>query len=240
MKHDAGDRRSDLNGGPSEDEVLDYLSRHPDFLQRHPQLLSLLAAPSRPQGEGVADMQAFMIERLRDQLDEMRGCAEGLIATTRDSMASLSRIHRAALAVLAAEGLEQVAEMLGHDLPQLLDVDMVSLAVEVGERAIPELAVPGLKLLPVGAVDRIMGLPGRSVLLLPDGGGDGDVFGEAAATVASAAFVRLAPCSRAPVGLLALGSREEGSFHAGQGSELLCFLARIVERTLGRWLENGE
>ena len=51
------------------------------------------------------------------------------------------------------------------------------------------------------------------------------------------ALLRLRPSARAPTGLLALGSRVEGRFDPGQGTELLSFLARILELCIRTWLE---
>ena len=42
-----------------------------------------------------------------------------------------------------------------------------------------------------------------------------------------------------PVGILALGARERGAFHPGQGSDLVNFLARVAELSLRRWLPRG-
>lgn len=38
-----------------------------------------------------------------------------------------------------------------------------------------------------------------------------------------------------PEGVLALGTRTEGTFHPQQGTELLSFLARVVEHAVRRW-----
>ena len=65
---------------------------------------------------------------------------------------------------------------------------------------------------------------------------DGVVFGEAAGLVESAAFGRLHLGSGIPNGLLALGSRERGAFHSGQGTDLLIFLTRVLELTLHKWI----
>ena len=39
-----------------------------------------------------------------------------------------------------------------------------------------------------------------------------------------------------PVGLLGFGCRRDGAFHPGQGTELLRFLAKIVEVCVARLL----
>jgi uncharacterized protein YigA (DUF484 family) len=39
------------------------------------------------------------------------------------------------------------------------------------------------------------------------------------------------------MGLLCIGTRKPEKFHPGQGTELLSFLARVLETTLGAWLD---
>ena len=46
-------------------QVAEYLRRHPQFLIRHPDLLDYQIPPARNKGEGIIDLQQFMVERLR-------------------------------------------------------------------------------------------------------------------------------------------------------------------------------
>ncbi|MDP6342143.1 MAG: DUF484 family protein, partial [Alphaproteobacteria bacterium] len=87
-----------------------------------------------------------------------------------------------------------------------------------------------------GAVDALMG-EGTAVHLDGDSAGDRRVFGPAAGLVRSQALVRLSASPGAPPGLLALGSRDGARFQPGQGTELLGFLARLLERLLQAWLD---
>ncbi len=219
----------------SEAQVLAYLRAHPDFLIRHPDIAVRLAPPARVKGDGVADLQQFMIERLRHDLDEMRGCAEHLISTTRSNMSIQSRTHQAALAALSARDMAEMVQVLG-DLPALLDVEVVALAFEAAAGVIPDLSVAGIQRLPAGFVDRALDGAGREVALRASSPGAPEVFGAGAGLVRSYALVRLEPGERRPAGLLGLGGRQERSFHAGQGTELLVFLARVVQHAVARWV----
>jgi len=67
--------------------------------------------------------------------------------------------------------------------------------------------------------------------------GDRQVFGPSAGLVRSQALIRLAPSKGSPPGLLALGCRDGGKFHSGQGTELLQFLCRLLERLFRTWLD---
>ena len=67
--------------------------------------------------------------------------------------------------------------------------------------------------------------------------GDATIFGAGAGLVSSDALLRLNIAPNAPRALLAFGSRQPDQFHAGQGTELLNFLARVLESCFRSWLE---
>ena len=61
--------------------------------------------------------------------------------------------------------------------------------------------------------------------------------GAAAGLVRSDALIRLDIAEAAPPTLIAFGSRQPDHFHPGQGTELLNFLARVLEITIRAWLD---
>src|SRR5438874_13369605 len=134
-------------------DILAYLKQHPDFLERHPEALRLLRAPSREVGEGVFDFQHFMIERLRGELARVNLEHRTLIAASRGNLASQGRVHKAALAILAAPSFEQLLQIVTTDLAVLLDVDVVTIAVESSAAPAGRLALHGIHLLKAGAID---------------------------------------------------------------------------------------
>jgi uncharacterized protein YigA (DUF484 family) len=154
-------------------------------------------------------------------------------------MAFQSRTHDAVLAVLAADDIQALIEVVTDDLPVLLDVDMAVIGFEPTESSevAKEVANSDIGRLDDGEVDRLIGV-GREVALIRDMTDDGTVFAGGAGLVRSAALARLRPGAAVPTGLLALGLRREGAFHPGQGTELLRFLARVVERCLRRLLDD--
>ncbi len=215
-------------------QVVDYLKRHPTFLLRHPELLENQAAPGRARGEAVVDLQQFMVERLRRDLTRLRGLQDEMVSNSRDNLSTQDRIHKAALALLSAESFEQLIEIVTTDLAVLLDVDAAALCVEATAEDAPR-SVEGVQVLPSGLVDHLLGA-GREVLLRDESEGDRAVFGPAAGLVRSDALIRLQIGHNVPVGLLAFGTRHPGYFNAGQGTELLTFLARVLEHCLRQWL----
>ncbi len=218
----------------TEDQVNDFLSNNPDFLARNPDILKTMMAPSRWSGDGVADMQQFMLEQLRGEIDNLRTCAQDVIETSRTNMSIQTRTHTAVLAMLSATGFDQLARVIAEDFPLLLDIDIAVIGFEPAD-------TPGTKpesdiikdFLP-GDVDRALG-PDQDVVLMRDVSDDLVIFGEGAGLVHSAAMARLRPGHRSPAGLLALGSRGS-AFYPGHGTELIGFVARVLERCIDRWL----
>ena len=221
---------------PSAAQVIAYLRRHPDFLYRHPELLDIQTPPTRHKEESVVDLQHFMVERLRQDVQKLRANQDEIIANSRDNLGTQERIHKAVLALLEADTFEEFIEIITGDLVLLLEVDVVCLCIERTEGYNRRPKLDGLELLEQGAVDRIMG-KGRLVLLRDDTVGDPEVFGGAAELVRSDALLRLKPSKAAPNALLAFGTRHPGYFHPGQGTELLNFLGRIIEFGIRSWLD---
>lgn len=216
-------------------DVVAYLRRHPDFLERHPEALSLLRGPTREIDDGVYDFQHFQIERLRRELARVNLEHRTLIAASRGNLASQSRVHKAAIAILAAPSFEQLIQIVTTDLAVLLDVDVVTIGVESAATPAGRLSVHGIHLLKAGTIDTLLGAE-RGVLLRIDAPGDALLFGSAAALVRSQALLRLGFGRGSPVGLLCIGTRQAGRFHPGLGTELLTFLARVIGITISQWL----
>jgi uncharacterized protein YigA (DUF484 family) len=219
-------------------EVLAYLRRHPDFLIEHPEILSSLAAPPQYRTNGIVDFQSFMLDRLRGDVDRLQAQHNDLIASARANLSSQSRIHAAVIAMLGATTLEHAIEIVTTDLALHLEVDAIVLAFEALDRVPGEANRTALKLLPKGTIDRTMA-GGRDIVLIADAPGDPLIFGGAATLVRSQALLRLQLRREAPLGMLAFGSRTVDKFHAGQGTELLSFLGRVVELSLRGWLDRA-
>jgi uncharacterized protein YigA (DUF484 family) len=216
-------------------QVIEYLRQHPDFLMRHASLLDTQLAPARHNGDRVLDLQHFMVERLRRDLARLRADQDDLLANSRDNLTTQERVHRAVLALLAAESFEHLIEAVTTDLAVWLDVDVATLCVEAADDTIPRARIEGVQVLAPGTIDEILA-PGREVVLRDDVEGDPEIFGEAAALVRSDALIRLDFGEEKPIGLLAFGTRHPGYFNPGQGTELLSFLARILEHCVRSWL----
>lgn len=238
----AGPPRPELPALPtrppvSEADIVAYLRQHPDFLIDHGELLEILTPPSRQRGERVVDMQQFMLQHQRAEIARLKNQQRTLVATSRANLASQSRVHAAVLALLAANSFEQLIQTVTTDLAVLLDADVVTIAVESTGAQRPRLTHQGVQILAPGTVDSVLGGSDRDVVLRGDAEGDPTFFGDGAGLVRSAALLRLQVSTAAPAGLLCIGMRRAGKFHGGQGTELLCFLARTLGITIAAWLD---
>jgi len=237
MAEDTGPIAGSLGDALTAEDIAAYLREHPDFLIQHPDLIPHLTPPSANRGEGVVDMQYFMLQKLRGDINRLHEQHQELIVTTRANLTNQSRVHAAVLLLLDAVSFEQLIQIITTDLAVLLDVDVAALAMEAQAPAvIPHLNPPGVMRLPAGTVGKILGR--RTTLLRADVRGLPDIYGGAADLVRSEALVRLDLGDGVLSGLLAFGSREPDMFHPGQATELLCFLARIVERGIREWLDR--
>jgi uncharacterized protein YigA (DUF484 family) len=198
------------------DSVLAYLQRHPDFLNEHPELIELLTPPEQKLGAGVLDMQKFMVTRLRGKLSELERANERLQAIGQDNLKAQTLVQAAALALLTARSFEAMIDIVVARLPGRTNL-------------------VGVRVIRPGAIDRMVGTGGE-VRLIADMPGSRTLFGEVAPRIRSMALARLGFGPGTPPGVLALGSAKTDGFAPGQGTELLAFLARIVELCIRRWL----
>jgi len=215
--------------------VVEYLRRHPDFLITHPELLRVLASPTRASGDGVVDMQTFMIERLRAEVERLIDHRSALVAAGRAAHASQTRVQDAVVAMMSARSLEHLLEIVTVDFLDLLRLDVVTLCVENGVDGKP-CAKPGVRCVEPGLFDAVMGDAGES-LFLADTPGDERLFGAGAGLARSAALLRIDLGANAPPCLLALGARAPGVFPARGDNALYAFLARALEHCLRLWLD---
>ncbi len=219
--------------------VAEYLRRHPDFLARNPALLEKIKVPGRDQGDGVVDLQRFMVERLRSELADLTATRDELVMNVRNNMATQNRTHEAIISLLAARSFENFVETVTTDLAIVLDLDVVALAVEQSDVEGHSQPPAGVRCLQTGTVNEVLG-PTQNILLRNDIDGDPLIFGAGAGLVRSDALIRLDISSEAPPALLALGSRQSDQFDPGQGTELLRFLAQVIEHTFRAWLSLPE
>jgi uncharacterized protein YigA (DUF484 family) len=224
--------------GPSAADVADFLARTPEFLAQNPHLLAALTPPDARGAGDVLDFQRFAMAKMQADLARIRGAHDEIVAAGRANLSAQGRVHAAALALLGARTLDHLVEVATVDLAVHLEVDAVVLGFEALEIAPRGARAEGLKLFAKGRLERWIP-PGRDAQLAGPVQADAALFGGAATLVRSQALLRLQPTREGPAGILALGARDPAKFQPGQGTELLGFLARVLEFAIRGWLERG-
>lgn len=212
---------------PDEASVALFLQENPDFFERHRDILLDMNSPKRYTGDGVVDMQSFLLDRRLNELDELRNYTLEFAESSRSNMIIQARIQAAVLALLRAEDFAQFIQIVETDLPVLLDIDIVSFCYEPSECSGTSTALAKVRKLPEGMIDRILG-EDLDVKLFSEVKDDGVIFRPGAGKVRTAAISRLRIGKNSPVGIMALGSRGN-EFHAGQETDLVTFLSRVFE-----------
>lgn len=219
------------------DQVKAFLAANPDILLRHPDMLTLIELPSRTGAGNILDLQGFMIKRLQSRVKTLKDIQADLIEASTANSLVRDRVHKATLKLLDARSFEHLIEYIGAPagLAADLDVAVVALCMETLSQTPPP-GLRGIKLAEEGSIQRLLG-EGRSYYLSTGIRANRQLYGHRAADLQSEAMVRLDISPVTPPGLLALGSTDPDQFHPDQSSDLLQYLAHIVERCIRLWLD---
>lgn len=213
------------------DSVLVYLKNNPDFLRHNPAAIDLLIPP-KANGDGIVDFRGYMIERLKADKESVLSTTQEIVETTRANMNNQKRIHTAVLRLLESQSFEDYIHTITMDLASFLDIDIVVLLVETD--TISHVQIPGIRLIPGGTVDNWM--QEKQVLLQDHISGIEAIYGGGATLVNSQLLLRIDVSMDTPPAILAFGSRNPQTFAEGQATDQILFLARVIERTMRKWL----
>ncbi|MBC6439045.1 MAG: DUF484 family protein [Rhodospirillales bacterium] len=219
----------------SAETVEAYLRDNPDFLNQRRGLLDALVPPSRAMGDNVQDLQAHMIQRLREEAVGIRAEQGELVARTRRERSLENRVHAGALAMIGGCDLDHLIEIVTSDLAILLGVDVVTLAVETECPGGEARVTCGVRCVVQGTVDQLMD-DDRDVIIRSPAHADETLFKGAATLVTSETLARFGGNNGLPPGVLALGSRHPEHFQPGDPVGLYRFLANVLDRCLRKKL----
>jgi uncharacterized protein YigA (DUF484 family) len=246
--HTEGSVSKQTKDTPTRQQVTDYLHKHPDFFKDHPELFEIMTPPEVDHGGNVIDLRHHMVDKLQTGIQSLKHKYEGLITSSRDNMSTLHQVHEAALALIRAPSLEQLLERIIMDLPALFGVDIVRLGLESDagefyESKFGEQNASGVAFLEQGLTNKALGKE-KSIVLVADTSkhfiyGFEQIFSDCSGIIESCALLRMSlPSSQRGV-MLAFGVRIKNHFHEGQGTEMLSFLAQIVEHRLDECLNES-
>lgn len=219
----------------TKNDLLDFLRENPNFLQENPDVLEALIPPKkRPKRGEPADFQAYMIERLKADKDEVMQTTREIVENSRANMNNQQRIHTAVLRLLEAQNFEDFIHSITMDLADILEVDIAVLVVEADGQNIPHIHTNGIRIIPEGTIDKWM--RGKSALLQDNIAGIEPIYGGGATLVKSQILLRVDISMNTPPAILAFGSRDPHMFFEGQATDQIVFLARVIERCFRTWL----
>lgn len=221
------------------DDVVAYLKAHPDFFTKHAELAGELGLTSAAQGPGVIDMQQAILKRLRAEIDRLKSERTEIIANSRQNQVVQNRIQAAVISIIQAPTFEKMIHVVTHELPELLDVDFITLAIEANADAPRKAPVRGIYVLSPGAIDDAIG-EDKQARLRSNVSGDEAFFGDVARFVQSDVLLRLRVSAGSPDGVMCFGSRNPEAFGPDMATELLFFLAKVLENTIRAWLDLPE
>lgn len=210
------------------DAVAEYLRRNPSFLVDNPDLVVILTPPDFRHGEDVIDMQRFMLNSLQKHIQSLTNREKKFLAIAEDRIAGLGRVQDCAMVLLKANTLGELARAIRSDIPELLHIETARLCLEKDETA------GGAQILAPDVADELIGRKNQ-VALLEESGDSRALVGMDKADVNSMALARLSAADGSPCGMLVLGAAEADGFNPRQGTDLLSFLARVIESCLRRW-----
>ncbi len=229
------------------EEVLDYLSQHPDFLQQHPHAIEWLNPPAHHTGKTVIDFQQYSIQHLQQCVQDAKHTYGQVVEVARDNYRMQAQVQQAVLQLVKTRTLEQLLECLCMEFVQTFNVDVIRLGLEsdmggLYESYYPENHYSGMVFIPVGA-SRELFQDSQKVSLVADSAQDIQwplkiFFHECGDLAVSAAYMRLHLPSTDRYAVLAFGTRQSARFQSGQGTGLLQFLSDIVAVRLDQCLDE--
>jgi uncharacterized protein YigA (DUF484 family) len=206
------------------EEVVTYLSLHPEFFQNHLDLLEKMQIP-HPSGSAVS-LISKQLEIFRVKHQEQESQLSALIEIARENDASFNRMHELTLAMLEANSVDQVVANLSDVLAECFLTDFVAVKIIANEAEMypspyfVERNAEGLKYFEkeLKSNQPKCGQPNFLQVQF--------LFGNVATEVRSSAIIPMVFTGLE--GMIAIGSRDENRFHPSMGTLFLTQISEII------------
>jgi len=203
-----------------------FLSDNPDFLREDDGLLGELGL--KIAAGNVVDFGPAVMARVHAAHQREATQRQQVEETARANFSAQAQTHGAVVDLLDSRNHSDLARRVDELAQNRFGLAAGVIALEA------EQPPAGWRMLVEGQVDMILGGQQRLARMgfAPTALG---LFGERSEAIKSMAMVRMALWEPSRQALLAFGSADELGFTEDMGTELVAFLARVVERTAERW-----
>ncbi len=219
-----------------DDALRAALRARPNLVLDDLELMRDLIKTRRPSGRNVRDLYGVLLTQLETQLEDLTGAHEQVIDAAYANMMSMAQTRHAALRILEAQSLEELAQIIMRESPAMLDLDVARLCIEGPADKLPRSVTP----LAPGLVDAYCGSDefAEGAAVMRRVSADGElIFGDSARIVESEGLAPLDFGADLPRGLLAFGADDRDAFRPDHGADNLAFLGKVVERIARPWLK---
>jgi uncharacterized protein YigA (DUF484 family) len=203
-----------------------FLSDNPDFLREDDGLLGELGL--KVAAGNVVDFGPAVMARVHAAHQREATQRQQVEETARANFSAQAQTHGAVVDLLDSRNHSDLARRVDELAQNRFGLAAGVIALEADHPP------GGWRMLVEGQVDMILGGQQRLARMgfAPTALG---LFGERGEAIKSMAMVRMALWEPSRQALLAFGSADELGFTEDMGTELVAFLARVVERTAERW-----
>ena len=225
----------------SAEDVVAYITAHPDCLAHHPDLLAqCLDAAKSVSGDNahdqanIVDLSPALAARARDEARQVGLAHKSLLHVAAENMVTWRRLHHATLGLLASVDLAELCHVISAEFPVIFDVEKSALIIE-SEASLSGMIAAGLDARPASQITDA--LHDRTLYLgTPSDAGTALLR----QTAPSMALIRLPDRLPSPVSncVLLLVGKHTTSFQPELGSDLLVLLAEMVGVTLAARLDS--
>lgn len=212
----------------TEEAIVDYLQRHPDFFERNSGVLARLKIPHE-RGVSTVSLVERQVLVLRDKNQKLEGKLRELVGVARSNDVLAERIHRLARRLIRARGAVQILDAMESSLREDFGAShWLMVYTQTGETELARTNHRHLRVVDHAAPE-LKTFETFFESARPRCGQIRDaqrdyLFGDGTVAIGSAALVPLG--TNASLGLLAIGSPDAERFHPTMSTE---FLARIGE-----------
>jgi len=208
-----------------------YIRLHRGKLAADGELLSLLL-PERTDIGGSRDFQRFVIDRLTAENTRLKTERDALAGHNPSSVRMGEGVRKFVLDLIAARSFAEAIHIVIAAAPAF-GADRAAICVE-GERGAMKSGSDGVRLIPNGTTEAVLGRDGTGAIL--SAGGE-LLLGQGAAGYKSVAVFRVKIGRDAPAALFVLGALKEAAFEDEGIATDLRFAARALERAIRAWLD---